>query len=167
MDLSRPIPASTRRAVIERDGYECQHCGRHVIRAEAGSYQPNYLHIDHLTEWAAGGSHQLENLVVSCADCNLRRPRPAKDRIVRHAHVRPRVVSGRHYWPKGFMPPLVVDWHPGFEPVDLAAERLAMPAGWLINRAARGRLTAAAQPMIRIVPPDYRAPSPLPRRRAR
>jgi hypothetical protein len=49
--------------VFKRDGFTCRYCGR----------QPPdvVLHCDHITAVANGGSDDTENLVTSCADCNL------------------------------------------------------------------------------------------------
>jgi 5-methylcytosine-specific restriction endonuclease McrA len=51
----------------ERDRYECQYCGYNLSNAK--KYIP--LHIDHIKPWSAQGGNSLNNLVVSCADCNL------------------------------------------------------------------------------------------------
>lgn len=55
------IPASVRRAVVERDGDQCQYCG-----ATDGPF-----HLDHIIPWSRGGEHLIENLVVACATCNM------------------------------------------------------------------------------------------------
>ncbi|MFF7130690.1 HNH endonuclease [Streptomyces sp. NPDC008240] len=60
--LDRPvwrseIPAAVRRAV-EAEG-PCVYCG-----AEASV-------VDHIKPWARGGTHDLSNLVPSCASCNF------------------------------------------------------------------------------------------------
>ncbi len=47
------------RAVLERDGWRCQHCG--VMRN---------LQVHHLTFRSHGGSNSLANLIVLCADCH-------------------------------------------------------------------------------------------------
>lgn len=56
-----PIPVSVRRAVFERDGQCCVYC----------SSTDGPFHIDHVIPVSLGGGNNLENLVVSCRDCNL------------------------------------------------------------------------------------------------
>lgn len=63
------IPARVRRAVIVRDGLRCGLCGDPVSTAE--------LHLDHIVPWAAGGPDTVDNLRVTHARCNMRRPRRA------------------------------------------------------------------------------------------
>jgi hypothetical protein len=60
---SRNIPASLRFNVLRRDNYTCQYCGRSAPDVE--------LHIDHKVPWKIVKEHNIENLVVSCRDCNL------------------------------------------------------------------------------------------------
>lgn len=64
----RNIPAAVRRAVIARDGMVCQLCREAVT--------PQTMHLDHIKHWADGGENVVENLRVTCAPCNLRRPGP-------------------------------------------------------------------------------------------
>jgi hypothetical protein len=59
-----PIPAGLRFAVLHRDGFRCAYCGR-------GQPDGVQLHIDHLVPVVAGGKNELDNLVTSCATCNL------------------------------------------------------------------------------------------------
>ena len=56
------IPASVKRAVLERDGAACVLCGR----AEP-------IHLDHYVPWSKGGVHSVDNLRVLCAPCNYRK----------------------------------------------------------------------------------------------
>lgn len=51
--------------VFERDGYECQHCGKQLTRFTAT--------LDHLQPISEGGDHSSGNLVTSCLHCNSRR----------------------------------------------------------------------------------------------
>ncbi len=50
-------------AIVRRDGGGCFHCGD-VLR-------PGAIHIDHLVPLTKNGGAELENLVASCAHCNL------------------------------------------------------------------------------------------------
>lgn len=57
------LSSRTRFAVLSRDGHACVYCG---ARAPAVA-----LHVDHVMPRSAGGTDSLDNLVTSCADCNL------------------------------------------------------------------------------------------------
>jgi hypothetical protein len=57
------IRSSTRFAVLVRDDYTCQYCGRSAPEV--------VLHVDHRTPTALGGGDELNNLVTACLDCNL------------------------------------------------------------------------------------------------
>lgn len=50
-----------------RDHYTCQYCGYNLQNSKV--FLP--LHIDHIKPHSALGSNKLENLVVSCSECNL------------------------------------------------------------------------------------------------
>jgi 5-methylcytosine-specific restriction endonuclease McrA len=70
-----PITREVRAAVIARDGHVCRYCGR-AVRERAGSKfsrPSDTLHIDHITPVCAGGVSTADNLVVACADCNVRK----------------------------------------------------------------------------------------------
>lgn len=51
----------SRRAVLVRDGFECQYCG---AAAE---------NVDHITPRSRGGTHTWENVVACCRRCNGRK----------------------------------------------------------------------------------------------
>jgi hypothetical protein len=57
------LSSSTRFAVLVRDGFTCQYCGRSAPEV--------VLHIDHRIPVARGGGDELENLITACVDCNL------------------------------------------------------------------------------------------------
>lgn len=50
--------------VLERDSFTCTYCGNTPSNGSV-------LHVDHVFPKASGGADTLENLVTSCADCNL------------------------------------------------------------------------------------------------
>jgi hypothetical protein len=61
----KPIPtplcsdwAVRRELVFERDNHRCRYCGAYAT------------HVDHVIPRCQGGSHELDNLVASCAHCN-------------------------------------------------------------------------------------------------
>jgi len=60
---SRTIPKSTRFFVFRRDDFTCVYCGRSAPYVR--------LQVDHRTAWSQGGTHDTENLVTACTDCNL------------------------------------------------------------------------------------------------
>jgi 5-methylcytosine-specific restriction endonuclease McrA len=59
---SRAVPLNTRRAVLQRDNYQCTYCAADgtQCRERVG------LEIDHITPFALGGTHEMENLRVVC-----------------------------------------------------------------------------------------------------
>lgn len=69
----RAIPAAVRREVMQRDGRVCQLCWEPVTGA---------LHLDHIRPYVEGGPDTVENLRVTCAPCNLGRPKPKRTRPV-------------------------------------------------------------------------------------
>ena len=66
----------TRKAVLARDAYTCQYCGR-----EAGG-----LTVDHVIPRSRGGRSDWDNIVASCAPCN----RKKGNRLPREAAMHPR-----------------------------------------------------------------------------
>jgi 5-methylcytosine-specific restriction endonuclease McrA len=52
----------SRRAVLARDGFRCQYCGT-----------TRHLTVDHVIPRSRGGSSSWENVVTSCAPCNVRK----------------------------------------------------------------------------------------------
>jgi 5-methylcytosine-specific restriction endonuclease McrA len=68
------IPKAVRDAVLLRDGLVCHWCGRGVRGRQPGeAYDPAHVHLDHKIPFVQTRSHEPANLVVSCADCNLRK----------------------------------------------------------------------------------------------
>ena len=66
----------SRRAVFARDQHSCQYCGSH-----------HRLTVDHVIPRSKGGHHAWDNVVTSCAPCNLRKgdrtPAAASMRLAR------------------------------------------------------------------------------------
>lgn len=59
---SRYIADDLRRAILERDRYQCRVCG-----------SSSYLEMDHIIPLSKGGATSYENLQVLCRGCNLRK----------------------------------------------------------------------------------------------
>lgn len=56
------ISAEVRRAVYDRDGWACGHCGA-----------TERLTLDHIHPWSLGGEDAIENLQTLCQSCNSRK----------------------------------------------------------------------------------------------
>ena len=77
--------AKLRVAVFNRDQWTCQDCGRHIPASApnelSGRYAPtktddgawNWLEIDHITPYMAGGEATEENCRALCSTCNRRK----------------------------------------------------------------------------------------------
>lgn len=52
----------SRRAILARDGFRCQYCG-----------STHHLTIDHIIPRSRGGGTSWENVITSCAVCNVRK----------------------------------------------------------------------------------------------
>lgn len=55
---------------LDRDGWVCQYCGKHLIGSDATA--------DHLTPRSQGGVDELWNLLAACRKCNGHR----QDRVL-------------------------------------------------------------------------------------
>lgn len=62
----RYLDRRIRGAVLQRDGYACQWCKRHIREA-------NHFEIDHIIPWSAGGTNATDNLRTLCFHCNQER----------------------------------------------------------------------------------------------
>lgn len=69
----------TRKAVLARDSWTCQYCGR-------GGSGRTGLTVDHVIPRSRGGESVWENIVASCASCNRRKG----NRLPREARMHPR-----------------------------------------------------------------------------
>jgi len=74
----------TRKAVMERDGFRCQICGKQAYKrkrydgrlAPLGRLRdgnPFYLQLDHIFPRAKGGGNSVANLQALCHGCNSRK----------------------------------------------------------------------------------------------
>jgi 5-methylcytosine-specific restriction endonuclease McrA len=90
----------SRRAVFARDRYRCQYCG-----------SEKHLTVDHVVPRSKGGDHSWENVVTSCAPCNLRKG----DRLLHAANMTLRRAP-RTPGPFGFILLQVEDVHDSWRP---------------------------------------------------
>jgi 5-methylcytosine-specific restriction endonuclease McrA len=70
----------TRKAVLARDAWTCQYCGRN---------KPG-LTVDHVIPRSRGGESIWENIVASCASCNRRKGNNLPREVRMHPRSRPR-----------------------------------------------------------------------------
>ena len=70
----------TRKAVLARDSYTCQYCGR----------EASGLTVDHVIPRSRGGQSVWENIVASCAPCNRKKGNRLPREISMHPARRPR-----------------------------------------------------------------------------
>lgn len=75
--LQRFIPMYLKVKVIERDGFKCQICGKFVTSGKDAKRLAKHgcgmYHIDHLVPVFQGGRATLENLRLTCPQCNMAR----------------------------------------------------------------------------------------------
>jgi len=57
------------KAIYERDGYRCQHCG-YKTRPDWGGNHDRHPSVDHIVPISAGGEHNWQNLQCLCRKCN-------------------------------------------------------------------------------------------------
>ncbi len=58
----RNVPNEIREAVLKRDNFTCQYCGRKGEGVE--------LEIDHIIPMTRGGKTDIRNLITACKECN-------------------------------------------------------------------------------------------------
>ena len=75
--LRRFIPIDMRAAIIQRDGFKCCICGKHLSTdIDAKKFAKNgsgLYHIDHIVPVVQGGRATMENLRLTCPSCNQSR----------------------------------------------------------------------------------------------
>jgi 5-methylcytosine-specific restriction endonuclease McrA len=103
----------SRRALFARDGWRCVYCGTTAGR----------LTLDHVVPRSRGGESVWENVVTSCAPCNLRKG----DKLLEHTHM---VLT------RAPRPPAPVLF------IRLAAPKI--PSGWEPYLSRWGELTSHA-----------------------
>jgi 5-methylcytosine-specific restriction endonuclease McrA len=95
----------TRKAVLARDAYTCQYCGR-----EAAS-----LTVDHVIPRSRGGESVWENIVASCAPCNRKKGNRLPREASMHPASRPR-PPGPTVFIRIASPRIPLAWEPYLAP---------------------------------------------------
>jgi 5-methylcytosine-specific restriction endonuclease McrA len=95
----------TRKAVLARDAYTCQYCGR-----EATS-----LTVDHVIPRSRGGESVWENIVASCAPCNRKKGNRLPREASMHPATRPR-PPGPTVFIRIASPRIPLAWEPYLAP---------------------------------------------------
>jgi 5-methylcytosine-specific restriction endonuclease McrA len=91
----------SRRALFARDGWRCQYCG-----TESGK-----LTLDHVVPRSRGGESSWENVVTSCAPCNLRKGNRMLEDVGMRLHALPRAPAPALF--VTLAAPRIPDrWHP-------------------------------------------------------
>lgn len=78
--LRRFIPRKMKEAILTRDGFKCQECGKYICTtpmdpARLVKMATGTFHIDHIVPVQQGGRATEENLRLLCPHCNLSRKR--------------------------------------------------------------------------------------------
>jgi len=72
MRLSKSWRKAVRNFLI-RWNYRCFYCGKELDIE--GKYTDNFPTIEHITPLAKGGTNNLDNIVLTCFDCNIKKSR--------------------------------------------------------------------------------------------
>jgi 5-methylcytosine-specific restriction endonuclease McrA len=90
----------SRRAVLARDGFRCQYCG-----------STRHLTLDHVIPRSRGGVSSWDNIVTSCAPCNVRKGSSLPSEVGMTPVKKPRppqpgdfVVASPHGVPASWLP---------------------------------------------------------------
>ena len=77
--LKRFVPLSMKMALLQRDNFSCQECGKRIAESDnakmVAKMGAGLFHIDHIVPVAQGGRATMENLRILCPKCNLSRKR--------------------------------------------------------------------------------------------
>ena len=75
--LRRYIPTEMKVAIVQRDGFKCKECGKHIAEITDASKLVKMafgcFHIDHIVPCNQGGRATMENLRLLCPKCNQSR----------------------------------------------------------------------------------------------
>lgn len=77
--LRRFVSVDMKADIIERDGFKCQICGKYLTSCRDAKrfakLGEGLYHIDHVVPCQQGGRATMENLRLTCPECNLKRKR--------------------------------------------------------------------------------------------
>jgi 5-methylcytosine-specific restriction endonuclease McrA len=104
----------TRKAVLARDAYTCQYCGREA----AG------LTVDHVIPRSRGGQSVWENIVASCAPCNRKKGNRLPREVSMHPAKNPR-PPGPTVFIRIASPRIPLAWEPYLAPRRRVPQRAA------------------------------------------
>lgn len=75
--LRRFVSVDMKADIIERDGFKCQICGKYLTSCRDAKrfakLGEGLYHIDHIVPCQQGGRATMENLRLTCPECNLKR----------------------------------------------------------------------------------------------
>jgi 5-methylcytosine-specific restriction endonuclease McrA len=91
----------TRKAVLARDAWTCQYCGR----------EAHGLTVDHVIPRSRGGESVWENIVASCAPCNRRKGNRLPREVQMHPRHRPK-APGPTVFIRIASPRIPIAWEP-------------------------------------------------------
>ncbi len=74
--MRKPIDQATRAYIYSRDEGVCQHCGCKVAH--------DNFHVDHVVPIVRGGTNDIDNYVLSCPSCNIRKRHHELPEVKRH-----------------------------------------------------------------------------------
>ena len=104
----------TRKAVLARDAYTCQYCGR----------EASGLTVDHVIPRSRGGESVWENIVASCAPCNRKKGNRLPREASMHPATRPR-PPGPTVFIRIASPRIPLAWEPYLAPKQARAAAAA------------------------------------------
>jgi 5-methylcytosine-specific restriction endonuclease McrA len=104
----------TRKAVLARDAYTCQYCGR----------EASGLTVDHVIPRSRGGESVWENIVASCAPCNRKKGNRLPREASMHPSTRPR-PPGPTVFIRIASPRIPLAWEPYLAPKQARAAAAA------------------------------------------
>ena len=102
--LRRFVSMDMKVEIVERDNFKCQLCGKFLtscrdakrfVKLGQGLY-----HIDHIVPVLQGGRATLENLRLTCPECNLKRKKNFTFQEILDFTVSPRVAADRRELPQ-------------------------------------------------------------------
>lgn len=101
-DYVKPVcrPAFSRTALLIRDKFECQYCGKDgFIPAIREGVR---LNMDHVVPRCLGGARNWENIVASCHPCNLKKGSTPLKQSGMKLRNQPHIPSSKELWKNSY-----------------------------------------------------------------